>query len=217
MYVSYPSMSLYPTTGTHYADYSITNTGGGLYLAREGSAGGNYAVGSLAYSCVLVNTGAQPIHFGRNCAVQATLAAGGFGLGSQTWGTGATNTLLLADGVAPASSPANAVQITSVSGEAQVRDASGNVTTFSPHAKDAPPQLYDEKPGIELVLRSYNMYYGEIQWMNLETRVLVIESFEKYNKRRGSEPGFQPLIQEDWDANEIERVRIAAERRADWE
>lgn len=51
-----------------------------------------------------------------------------------------------------------------ISGEVNVVDSSGNVSVISPHAKDAPPELYETGPGVDEMLRRCNIYLGTVQW-----------------------------------------------------
>jgi len=62
---------------------------------------------------------------------------GNIGLGGPSYGTSAAGVFAIANGTAPASSPANAVQLyaedVTSSSELKVRDEAGNITTLSPH------------------------------------------------------------------------------------
>lgn len=60
-------------------------------------------------------------------------SAGNVGINATSFGASAAKVLAIGNGTAPSSSPANMIQLWSESGEAKVRDASGNVTTISPH------------------------------------------------------------------------------------
>lgn len=81
--------------------------------------------------------GGQTLRFGSFVTLGTTHdmeldANGNLIIGSITAGTSAARSLQLSNGVAPTGNIAGA-QIYAESGEAKVRDASGNVTTFSPH------------------------------------------------------------------------------------
>lgn len=147
-------------------------------------------------------------------------ASGNLGLGNvTTFGTNATSTIAIKEGVEPTSSPGNLVQLfcaeVSGSAELRVRDEAGNVTTLSPHAKDAPSSLYDRPPGAEEMHRSANHYLGSITFTNVDRRnalmqkqlngeelpedrtFTITETFAEYNARTGAD-----LQVEDWDANQ---------------
>ena len=119
----------------------------------------------------------------------------------------------------------------SISGEFTVQDDSGNETTVSPHPKDAPPQLYDNGPANDGLVKTVNYYRGEIRWLASERamrlaamsdqqkRVLqthertieIVESFADYNRRTGGS-----LTARDFDAEEAEREAAAAAELAEW-
>ncbi len=147
-------------------------------------------------------------------------ASGNLGLGNvTTFGTNATNTIAIKEGVEPASSPGNLVQLYCVedggSAELRVRDEAGNVATLSPHAKDAPDTLYDQGKGVDEMHRVANHYLGTITFTNVDRRndllqkqlngeelpedrtFTVTETFAEYNARTGAD-----LQVEDWDANQ---------------
>jgi hypothetical protein len=101
------------------------------------------------------------------------------------------------------------------SSELRVRDEAGNVTTLSPHAKDAPNTLYDNGKGVDEMHRVANHYLGTIVFTNVDRRnalmqkqlngeelpedrtFTVTETFAEYNARTGAD-----LQVEDWDANQ---------------
>lgn len=58
-------------------------------------------------------------------------STGNVGLGTASFGTNATQTLAIANGTAPTSSPANTFQLYSGSGEANIRDVNGLVSTLT--------------------------------------------------------------------------------------
>ena len=146
------------------------------------------------------------------------------GIGTTEFGTNASGVLGLKNAfVIPTSSPADMVQLyaedvtedVTTSSELRVRDEAGNVTTLSPHAKDAPSSLYDRPPGAEEMHRSANHYLGTITFTNVDRRNVlmqkqlngeelpedrtftVTETFAEYNARTGAD-----LQVEDWDANQ---------------
>lgn len=99
--------------------------------------------------------------------------------------------------------------------EMRAMDSAGNVSTFSPHAKDAPEWLYDRGPGIDYVERQENVFLGEITFINqdrkdnlfdtflngeelpsdpLKRQFKVKETYEDYNIRTGFN-----LKRQDWE------------------
>ena len=146
-------------------------------------------------------------------------SSGNVGIGTTSFGTSAVGVLGINNGTAPASSPADMVQLyaedVSTSSELRVRDEAGNVTTLSPHAKDAPDSLYDQGKGVDEMHRVANHYLGVITFTNVDRRnallqkqlngeelpedrtFTVTETFAEYNARTGAD-----LQVEDWDANQ---------------
>ena len=144
---------------------------------------------------------------------------GNIGIGVTSFGTDAASVLGIKNGTAPTSSPANMVQLyaedVAASSELRVRDEAGNVTTLSPHAKDAPDSLYDQGKGADEMHRVANHYLGTITFTNVDRRndllqkqlngeelpvdrtFKVTETFAEYNTRTGAD-----LQVEDWDANQ---------------
>jgi len=61
-------------------------------------------------------------------------------------------------------------QFYSISGEMHVMDSSGNDTIISPHAKDAPPALYETGAGIDEMEGKANVYLAIIQWSAVTRR-----------------------------------------------
>lgn len=167
---------------------------------------------------------------GTNTLVMRTGNGGNVEIGAA--GSSGKYVLSIANGTAPSSSPANAVQLyaedVAASSELKVRDEAGNITTLSPHAKDAPSWLYDDTPGLEEVHFSANVYTGKITYTN-ETRKNKIlqnmvdgvsytgnktfihnETFADYNTRTGSN-----LSVLNWDENqEALRLQRQAEIKA---
>lgn len=149
-----------------------------------------------------------------------TLQDGGnVGIGATDFGTDASGVIGIANATAPTSSPADMVQLyaedVTASSELRVRDEAGNVTTLSPHAKDAPDSLYDNGKGVDEMHRVANHYLGTIVFTNVDRRndlmqkqlsgeelpedrtFKVTETFTEYNARTGAD-----LQVEDWDANQ---------------
>ena len=146
-------------------------------------------------------------------------SSGNVGIGATSFGTSAVGVLAIKNGTAPASSPADMVQLyaedVTSSSELRVRDEAGNVTTLSPHAKDAPDTLYDQGKGVDEMHRVANHYLGTITFTNVDRRndllqkqlngeelpvdrtFKVTETFAEYNARTGAD-----LQVEDWDANQ---------------
>jgi len=144
---------------------------------------------------------------------------GNVGIGTTSFGTNASGVICIGNGTAPTSSPADMVQLyaedVTASSELRVRDEAGNVTTLSPHAKDAPDSLYDNGKGVDEMHRVANHYLGTIVFTNVDRRndlmqkqlngeelpedrtFKVTETFAEYNARTGAD-----LQVEDWDANQ---------------
>ena len=144
---------------------------------------------------------------------------GNVGIGTTSFGTSAAGVLGIKNGTAPASSPADMVQLYAKddagSSRLYVRNEAGTETVLSPHAADAPSSLYDRPPGVEEMHRSANYYLGTIVFTNVDRRnslmqkqlngeelpvdrtFTVTETFAEYNTRTGAD-----LQVEDWDANQ---------------
>lgn len=144
---------------------------------------------------------------------------GNVGIGTTSFGTNASGVIGIGNATAPTSSPADMVQLyaedVTASSELRVRDEAGNVTTLSPHAKDAPDSLYDNGKGVDEMHRVANHYLGTIVFTNVDRRndlmqkqlngeelpedrtFKVTETFAEYNARTGAD-----LQVEDWDANQ---------------
>lgn len=159
-------------------------------------------------------------------------------IGTTAAGTSAAKVLGIANGTAPSSSPANMIQLWSDSGELKVRDASGNVTTLSPHAGDAPEWMYDDDQQPPHISREANMFAGTIRFVNhtrasrlqqmlfdgqllpespLLRKTIYEETFDQYNERLGLKPGdAEFLSQESWEANEELNDRQSQADIAGW-
>lgn len=154
---------------------------------------------------------------------------GNVGIGTDSFGTSAVGVLGIKNGTAPTSSPADMVQLyaedVTASSELRVRDEAGNVTTLSPHAKDAPDSLYDQGKGVDEMHRVANHYLGTITFTNVDRRndllqkqlngeelpedrtFKVTETFAEYNARTGAD-----LQVEDWDANQQAMFDVQEEK-----
>lgn len=65
------------TTGTNPAYLAFNNTGGAMYIGRDGSAGQSLSVGSSAYAGVISVATSHALQFGTSNTVRATIAASG--------------------------------------------------------------------------------------------------------------------------------------------
>ena len=188
-----------------------------VYTASNGAVLG---IGSNVSSTDLIRLDGRP-----SSPNHSWFNSGNLGIGTETFGTDAggqqTNYVLgmKVVGNPPANGPADIIQLyaedVSSSAELRVRDELGNVTTLSPHAKDAPTSLYDRPPGVEEMHRSANHYLGTIIFTNVDRRntlmqkqlngeelpedrtFTVTETFAEYNARTGAD-----LQVQDWDANQ---------------
>jgi len=159
-------------------------------------------------------------HITRGILEKMTIDAdGNIGIGTTNFGSNASSVIGIGNATAPTDSPTDMVQLyaenVSLSSELRVRDEAGNVTTLSPHAKDAPDSLYDQGKGVEEMHRVANHYLGTIVFTNVDRRnallqkqlngeelpedrtFTVTETFAEYNARTGAD-----LQVEDWDANQ---------------
>lgn len=203
--------------------YSQTGSGR-TFLTNLNNSGGTANLISIGFGAVTNGVPANPI-----VTMDQT---GCFGLGATSFGTSAATVLGIANGTAPASSPANMVQLyaedVSSSSELKVRDEAGNVTTLSPHPHDAPESLAYFGSGLDEFSASRNHYKGECYWFNLskwyfddtatKADCRMIETFAEYNTRRGlSEGDAGYLVAESWDAAEAEKVQLANLKRHEWQ
>lgn len=165
------------------------------------------------------SSGDSSIRFDTRSGGNSYINNGNVGIGTTNFGTNASGVIGIANGTAPTSSPADMVQLyaedVTASSELRVRDEAGNVTTLSPHAKDAPDSLYDNGKGVDEMHRVANHYLGVITFTNVDRRndlmqkqlngeelpedrtFTVTETFAEYNARTGAD-----LQVEDWDANQ---------------
>lgn len=97
-------------------------------------------------------------------------ANGNIGFWITTFGTNAAKVLAIGNGTAPTTSITDGIQLwaedVAGSSELRVRDEAGNVTTLSPHVKDAPDWMYDKGVGLDEVHRIANHYIGEVTFTN---------------------------------------------------
>jgi len=204
-------------------DVIQTFSKGGVGQARVGLCGATSQVldGALADDLCIRSDG-HNIRFGTASATRSDMTIdtdGNVGVGVTSFGTNASGVIGIGNATAPTSSPDDMVQLyaedVTASSELRVRDQAGNVTTLSPHAKDAPDSLYDNGKGVDEMHRVANHYLGTITFTNVDRRndlmqkqlngeelpedrtFKVTETFAEYNARTGAD-----LQVEDWDANQ---------------
>ncbi len=96
------------------------------------------------------------------------------GMGTDTFGTSADGVIAIAEGTSPTTSPADMIQMYCTTGELRVRDEAGNVTTQSPHSKDAP---FDRTGRLSTyVYHDYNVYEGNEVWLDVYGALEALES-----------------------------------------
>ena len=198
--------------GLYTSDGQLT-TFASIHTEPENPDGTNYN-GSLVFGTRATGTNAAS-----DLEKMRITSAGNVGIGTTSFGTNAAGVIGIANATAPTSSPADMVQLyaedVTASSELRVRDEAGNVTTLSPHAKDAPDSLYDNGKGVDEMHRVANHYLGVITFTNVDRRndlmqkqlngeelpedrtFKVTETFAEYNARTGAD-----LQVEDWDANQ---------------
>ena len=142
-------------------------------------------------------------------------ATGSVGIGSSTIGTNGASVLLIKNGTAPASSPADSIQLYAEdvrgSSELKVRDEAGNVTTLSPH-------------NFSLTERSDPMawaYYSRNEFAGKELNVDMMRVIRKLEELTGETfitvrdlPSEQCL---DWDTEEQKKLEQSEKDIADWD
>jgi len=104
--------------------------------------------------------------------------------------------------------------------EVHVVDEAGNVSQISPHAKDAPPGIYNDAPGIEPVASYANFYRGDIRWVNIgdSAKAMMVETFTEYNNRwrlSPSDKGYREV--QDWEANQDLQEQKIQSSQDDWD
>lgn len=222
---------------TEKVGIGTTSPGARLHIIDTQGNGSTLASGQLRLSNIAANGGTWGIH---TTAIDWNIGGGGIlgffaddnpdiarmvitqtgnvGIGVTSFGTNAAGVIGIGNATAPTSSPTNMVQLYAedvTTSELRVRDEAGNVTTLSPHAKDAPDSLYDNGKGVDEMHRVANHYLGVITFTNVDRRndlmqkqlngeelpedrtFKVTETFAEYNARTGAD-----LQVEDWDANQ---------------
>lgn len=139
-------------------------------------------------------------------------------IGGEEIGADSVNVIGIHNGTPPSISRSDMVHlyaedVASLS-ELRVRDEAGNVTTLSPHAKDAPDSLYDRGKGVDEMHRVANHFLGTITFTNVDRRnnllqkqlngealpddktFTITETFQEYNDRTGAN-----LVVEEWDSS----------------
>lgn len=106
-------------------------------------------------------------------------------------------------------------------GEVWVQNTSNTQTQISPHAPDAPAEIYDQAPGIEIVIKSKNDFLGQIEWTN-NTRMArkmdgeklgkchIVEPYASYNARTGKN-----LTVKDWATEQAALAKKSTDKIAD--
>lgn len=105
-------------------------------------------------------------------------------------------------------------------GEGYWADAAGNDTLQTPHAKDAPPDMYVGHDN-EAMDYTYNRYTGVIRWHNPETGVIRYETAAEYNARLGLRAGDARYKvakgQAGWEADHQASAAQRAREQAAWD
>ncbi len=127
---------------------------------------------------------------------------GNVGIGTNTFGTNAAQVLAIENGTAPASSPANIIQLfaedVASSSELRVRDEAGNTTTLSPH----PVEFLDTMPVDKAHISPYayysrNDYLGKEMWIDLS--LLAFEVQRLSGKKIIT---IKDIPRQDWNTNQ---------------
>lgn len=103
------------------------------------------------------------------------------------------------------------------SGEKWVQNTAATTTQISPHPLDAPPDMYQETPGLEDFLVSIVNARQEIRWRNNNTGDKRTETFDVYNARRQLSPGDPGFLAFDWDAREQDRLAQRQAEQSAWD
>lgn len=135
--------------------------------------------------------------------------------GASAAGTSATGVLVIANGTAPSSSPANAFQLYSASGEGTVRDASGNITTISPHNLTSISKfnIQPSEQAVPWAYTSANVYAGKKTEIDMLTLAREVEKLS--GKKIVYVEDLPSNEVRDWDEDEeARRAEREAERTA---
>lgn len=138
-------------------------------------------------------------------------------------GTSGDTVLCIENGVAPTTSPANAIQLYSedvtASAELKVMDEATNVTVLSPHAFDDPKFPIPRETSMDFMYRSENLMLGKGIAINMAKAVRMIEKLA--DKVKELDPTFEieqltnvydlPTQPLDWNEQE-EQKRIKREQ-----
>jgi len=107
---------------------------------------------------------------------------GNVGIGTTSFGTDAVKVLAIANGTAPTSSPADAVQLyaedVSASSELKVRDEAGNITTLSANVEGYPDDMAVSKDYPYVTLRE-NVYKGVSTYVSLNKMAELVQELAK--------------------------------------
>lgn len=89
------------------------------------------------------------------------------------WPTAFINVIEFDQSVSLGTPATGCTRIGNIGGEMNVVDSSGNVTVISPHAKDAPKDLYEIGPGADEMERKANIYLCVVRWWAVTRRKLI--------------------------------------------
>lgn len=106
--------------------------GTGYTTVALGRANGTQIRATGAGGLTIGTSIAQPIYVGVSDVEVARFSGQGFCVGATSHGTSATNTIAIADGTAPSSSPSGVGQLYVESGALKFRSSGGTVTTIAP-------------------------------------------------------------------------------------
>ncbi len=121
------------STGTNTAYTKYGNTGGDMYVGRNGSTIGVLLSGTAAYAGVISVEGAYPLQFGTNGSIRLHLGAtGNYGFGTTTeFGSGVGVIGLKSAATVPTTNPTGGGVLYVESGALKFRGSSGTVTTIA--------------------------------------------------------------------------------------
>lgn len=138
------------------------------------------------------------------------------GPSSASVGTGGVGVLVIGNGTAPSSSPADAFQMYSASGEGTVRDASGNITTISPHSLEVINKfnIQPSERAIPWAYSSTNVYAGK------KTQIDMLTLAREVEKLSGKTIVYVEDLPSgevrDWDADEETHLQKSITARQQW-